>query len=141
MTVLGEDLAMAGNRVTLHPSENDQYGLPIPCLHLDDHANDIVMKSYAYRKGTELLEAAGATRVFQSPPLPVSHNMGTSRMSAEPEGGVVNRWGQSHEISNLFVSDGSVFTSSMAGNPTLTIVALALRQAAYFVKKMRSNQL
>ena len=141
MTVLGEDLAMADNRVTLHPSENDQYGLPIPCLHLDDHANDIVMKSYAYRKGTELLEAAGATRVFQSPPLPVSHNMGTSRMSAEPEGGVVNRWGQSHEISNLFVSDGSVFTSSMAGNPTLTIVALALRQAAYIVKKMRSNQL
>ena len=99
------------------------------------------MKSYAYRKGTALLEAAGATRVFQSLALPVSHNMGTSRMSAEPQDGVVNRWGQSHEISNLFVSDGSLFTSSMAGNPTLTIVALAIRQAAYIVEQMRSNRL
>ena len=139
--VLGEDMAMADNRVTLHPSEQDQHGLPVPCLHLDDHANDLAMKSYAYRKGTALLEAAGATRVFQSPALPVSHNMGTSRMSAEPQDGVVNRWGQSHEISNLFVSDGSLFTSSMAGNPTLTIVALAIRQAAYIVEQMRSNRL
>ena len=62
-------------------------------------------------------------------------------MSAEPQDGVVNRWGQSHEISNLFVSDGSQFTSSMAGNPTLTIVALAIRQAAYIVEQMRSNRL
>jgi choline dehydrogenase-like flavoprotein len=62
-------------------------------------------------------------------------------MSAEPEDGVVNRWGQSHEIPNLFVSDGSVFTSSMSGNPTLTIVALVLRQAAYIAKQIRSNQL
>ena len=139
--VLGEDLAIAGNRVTLHSSEKDQHGLPVPCLHLDDHANDLAMKSYAYRKGTALLEVAGATRVFQSPALPVSHNMGTSRMSAEPQQGVVNRWGQSHEISNLFVSDGSQFTSSMAGNPTLTIVALAIRQAAYIVEQMRSNWL
>ena len=127
--------------MALHPSEQDQHGLPVPCLHLDDHANDLAMKSYAYRKGTALLEAAGATRVFQSPALPVSHNMGTSRMSAEPQDGVVNRWGQSHEISNLFVSDGSLFTSSMAGNPTLTIVALAIRQAAYIVEQMRSNRL
>jgi len=67
---------MASNRVTLHESEKDQNGLPIPCIHLDDHVNDVAMKRYAYCEGISLLEEAGATRVFQSPALPVSHNMG-----------------------------------------------------------------
>ncbi len=141
MQVLGEDMAMPSNRVTLHPSERDEHDLPIPCLHLDDHPNDLAMKRYGYRNGTALLEAAGAIRVFQSPPLPVSHNMGTCRMSDGPGDGVVDRWGRSHDIPNLFISDGSQFTSSMAGNPTLTIVALALRQAAYIAEQMRSGEL
>ncbi len=55
--------------------------------------------------------------------------MGTNRMSVKARDGVVNKWGQSHDIPNLFVSDGSQFTTSGGQNPTLTIVALALRQA------------
>lgn len=55
--------------------------------------------------------------------------MGTNRMCAKARDGVVNKWGQSHDVKNLFVSDGSVFPSSAASNPTLTIVALAIRQA------------
>jgi len=51
-------------------------------------------------------------------------------MSENPEYGMISTWGQIHEIDNLFVSDGSQFTSSLAGNPTLTIVALAIRQSA-----------
>jgi choline dehydrogenase-like flavoprotein len=50
-------------------------------------------------------------------------------MSASPHDGVVNKWGQTHEVKNLFVSDGSQFTTGAACNPTLTIVALAIRQA------------
>ncbi len=141
MHMLGEDLAMAGNCVTLHADERDQYGLPVPCMNIDDHANDIALKNHAYEKGTALLEAAGARRVFQSPALPVSHNMGTSRMSAAARDGVTNGWGQSHEVENLFVSDGSLFTSSLSGNPTLTIVALALRQADYIAEQMRAGTL
>ena len=55
--------------------------------------------------------------------------MGTKRMSAKARDGGVNKGGQSHDIPNLFVSDGSQFTTSGGQNPTLTIVALALRQA------------
>ena len=55
--------------------------------------------------------------------------MGTNRMSANARDGVVNKWGQTHDIKNLFVSDGSQFTTGAACNPTLTIVALAIRQA------------
>ena len=99
------------------------------------------MKNYAYRKTVALLDAAGAHRVFESPPLPASHNMGTCRMSDDPQTGVVNRFGQSHDIANLFISDGSQFTTGAAANPTLTIVALAMRQAEYIAEHMRTNEI
>ena len=57
--------------------------------------------------------------------------MGSCRMSERREDGVCNKWGQTHEIQNLFISDGSQFRTSAAPNPTLTIVALAIRQAEY----------
>ena len=55
--------------------------------------------------------------------------MGTARMSNDPSDGVTDKWGRTHEISNIFVADGSCFPSSSAANPTLTIVALAIRQS------------
>ena len=62
-------------------------------------------------------------------------------MSEDPTDGVTNRWGQAHDIDNLFVSDGSVFASSAAANPTLTIVALALRQADHIAERMTRREL
>lgn len=67
--------------------------------------------------------------------------MGTNRMSEHARDGVVNRWGQSHDIDNLFVSDGSQFTSSGTENPTLTIVALAIRQADYIADQMSKRNI
>ena len=60
-------------------------------------------------------------------------------MSAQAEDGVVNKWGQSHDISNLFISDGSQFTTGGAENPTLTIVTLAIRQADYIAQQMQAR--
>ncbi len=62
-------------------------------------------------------------------------------MSAQPADGVVNKWGQAHEVKNLFVSDGSVFTDVAAANPTLTITALAIRQAEYIAGQMARGEL
>jgi choline dehydrogenase-like flavoprotein len=62
-------------------------------------------------------------------------------MSAKARDGVVNQWGQAHDVKNLFVSDGSQFTSSAASNPTLTIVALAIRQAEHIAGEMRRKAL
>lgn len=83
----------------------------------------------------------GATDVFELPSYPASHNMRTNRMHADPAKGVVNAHGQSHDIKNLFVSDGSQFTSSGACNPTLTIVALAIRQAEYIAAEMNAGHI
>jgi choline dehydrogenase-like flavoprotein len=62
-------------------------------------------------------------------------------MSADAADGVVNEFGRAHDVSNLFVSDGSVFTTGAAANPTLTIVALAIRQAEHMVGEMKAGAL
>ena len=88
-----------------------------------------------------IYEAVGAVRTLRTPPYPSTHNLGTNRMSEKPQDGVVNKWGQAHDVPNLFVSDGSQFTTGAAENPTLTIVALALRQADHIASAMSRGEL
>jgi choline dehydrogenase-like flavoprotein len=54
------------------------------------------------------------------------HLLGTARMGTDPERSVVNEWGRSHDVKNLFIVDGSIFVTSGGVNPTSTIQALAL---------------
>jgi choline dehydrogenase-like flavoprotein len=129
MWLVGEDMPQADNRVTLNPEVKDRFGLPVANVHYDDHPNDVAMRDHAFKKGAAVYEAVGAKRTILTPPYPSTHNLGTNRMSAKADDGVVNSWGQTHQVKNLFISDGSQFTTSAAENPTLTIVALAIRQA------------
>jgi choline dehydrogenase-like flavoprotein len=141
MWIVGEDMPQETNGITLHSTEKDQYGLPVPNVHFDDHPNDIAMRSHAYKQGGALYDAVGAVRTFPTPPYPSTHNLGTNRMSEKAKDGVVNKWGQTHDVPNLFVSDGSQFTTGAAENPTLTIVALALRQADHIAGRMAKGEL
>jgi len=79
--------------------------------------------------------------VHHTPPYPSTHNLGTCRMSARPEDGVVDGWGRAHDVANLFVSDGSVMATGGAANPTLTIVALAIRQAEFIAEELGAGRL
>ncbi|TDX26136.1 GMC family oxidoreductase [Rhodovulum visakhapatnamense] len=139
MWIVGEDMPQETNRVTLNHDVTDQHGLPVVDVHFDDHPNDRAMRAHAYAQGRAIYEAVGATRTFPTPPYPSTHNLGTNRMSENPRDGVVNRWGQTHDVSNLFVSDGSQFTTGAAENPTLTIVALAIRQADHIAREMSAR--
>ena len=136
MWIVGEDMPQETNRITLHKDLKDKWGNAIPNVHFDDHANDLAMRKHAFQQGERVYQAAGATRTFQTPPYPSTHNLGTCRMSANARDGVCNKWGQTHDINNLFISDGSQFTTGGAENPTLTIVSLAIRQAEYIAKQM-----
>jgi choline dehydrogenase-like flavoprotein len=129
MWLVGEDMAQETNRITLDASAKDKFGMPVASVHFDDHPNDLAMRAHAYKQGAAVYEAVGATVTYPTTPYPSTHNMGTNRMSEKPKDGVVNKYGQTHDIKNLFVSDGSQFTSGAACNPTLTIVSLAIRQA------------
>jgi len=137
--IVGEDMPQADNRVTLHAELKDQHGLPVADVHFDDHGNDQAMREHGFKQSEALYKAAGAVEVYRVPPYPSTHNLGTSRMSEKPEDGVVNKHGQAHDIPNLFVSDGSQFTTGAAENPTLTIVTLAIRQADYIAAQMKQR--
>jgi choline dehydrogenase-like flavoprotein len=137
--IVGEDMPRADNRVTLNKNVTDQFGMPVVNVHFDDHDNDNAMRNDAYTKAIALYESVGSVRAFPTPPYPSTHNLGTNRMSDNPRDGVVNKYGQTHDIKNLFVSDGSQFTTGAAENPTLTIVALAIRQADYIESQMKTN--
>ena len=140
MWLVGEDMPQESNGITLS-EEKDQHGMPVANVHFDDHPNDVAMRNHAYKQGMALYDSVGATQTHPTPPYPSTHNLGTNRMSEKPADGVVNKWGQSHDINNLFVSDGSQFTTGAAENPTLTIVSLAIRQADYIAEQMSSKEL
>jgi len=141
MWIVGEDMPQETNRITLNHDVKDQFGLPAPNVHFDDHPNDIAMRNHAYKQGMAVYDAVGATRAFPTPPYPSTHNLGTNRMSENPRDGVVNKHGQTHDINNLFISDGSQFTTGASENPTLTIVALAIRQADHIAGEMSKGNL
>ena len=140
--IVGEDLPRPDNRITLSKSAKDAHGLPVAHVHVDEHSNDIAMREHGQRQCRRMMEGAGAKRVVHSEGSPfATHNLGTARMCADPRDGVTNAWGQSHDIRNLFISDGSVFSSAAAANPTLTIVALALRQAEHISREMTARNI
>ncbi len=138
MWIVGEDMPQESNAVTLNGSVQDAFGLPVPNVHFDDHTNDLAMREYGYQHAQALYSAVGAKSSHRTPPYPSTHNLGTARMSERPEDGVVDKWGRAHDVPNLFISDGSVFTTSAAANPTLTIVALGIRQAEYIADQLKS---
>ena len=141
MWIVGEDMPQTSNRITLDASAKDQWGLPVANVHYDDHANDRAMRDFAFAQGAKIYESIGATKTFPVRPYPSTHNLGTCRMSARPRDGVVDAHGRAHDVKNLFITDGSQFTTSAAQNPTLTIVALATRQADHIAQAMAKGEL
>ncbi|MEZ5660826.1 MAG: GMC family oxidoreductase [Burkholderiaceae bacterium] len=132
-----EDLPEAHNRVTLDPTLKDSNGIPAPKIHYTLSENSRRMLDHAVARATDVLQAAGAHDIHAIAPVRRAgwHNLGTARMGNDPETSVVNPWGRSHDVKNLFIIDGSVFVTAGGVNPTNTIQALAL----YFADSMKKN--
>ncbi|WP_144097777.1 GMC family oxidoreductase [Croceicoccus sediminis] len=142
MLLTGEDPPQLSNRITLHPEARDDYGLPVPVIHYEDHPNTIAMKEYAWKVGRRIYESLGAEQVVEMGDyIPATHNMGTARMGDDPTQSVCTPFGRTHDVENLFISDGSLFPTAGGCNPTLTIVALALRQAEHIDGEIRAGRL
>ena len=128
MVNICEDLPEAHNRVTLDEVLTDSDGIAAPKISYTLSENSRRMLAHSVEKSTAVLIAAGATSVRHEAPWKIAgwHNMGTARMGNDAATSVVNAWGRAHEVRNLFVIDGSLFTTSAGVNPTSTIQALAL---------------
>lgn len=143
LATIGEQLPDPRNRVTLDPVQRDVYGLPAPCLTNQARENDLAMISRMSASHEALLEASGATETWGNQHYPgmSSHYLGTCRMGHDPQRSVVDAWGRTHDVSNLFIADSSVFVTAGAVNPALTVSALALRTSEAIVAAFRRNEL
>ncbi|MFC5862350.1 GMC family oxidoreductase [Acidicapsa dinghuensis] len=130
--LLGEILPWKDNAVTLS-EDKDCFGLPIAHVTFNLHENDKKLIKAAREKTEEVMQAAGATEVVQE--ARYAHLVGACRMGSDPRTSVVDKFGRSHDIPNLFVCDGSLFPTQGSANPGLTIQALAARTADYLVSQ------
>lgn len=141
VNINGEDPPQQNNRITLHPTEKDRFGMPVAVINYRFHKNTLAMLKHAQGKADAIFRSLGATDVFSTTNFGATHNMGTARMGKDASTSVCNEWGQTHDIKNLFVSDGSLFVTSASANPTLTIISLALRQSEYLQQQLMSGAL
>ena len=113
--------------MTLDPVLKDGNGIPAPRIDYILSENSRRMMDFAIARGTDIMKAAGAYDIEGGlQDRGGWHLMGTARMGNDPATSVVNAWGRSHDVRNLFVVDGSIFITSAGVNPTHTIQALAL---------------
>jgi choline dehydrogenase-like flavoprotein len=112
--------------------EKDGFGVPIPRIHFSYGENERRMNEHAKRLMTEAWKAAGAHDIWSFERS--AHTIGTCRMGDDPEANVVDAFGRSHDIPNLWISDNSTFPAALAANPALTIMSLAVRSARQFLR-------
>jgi choline dehydrogenase-like flavoprotein len=125
--IVGEVLPQRSNEVRLHRTEHDQYGLPVPHVLFEYHENDRRLITHAIKQMERIMVAAGGTDVWSADRT--AHLLGTCRMGLDPSDSVVGTDCRAHDVPNLFICDGSVFSTGTAVNPSLTIEAIAARTA------------
>jgi choline dehydrogenase-like flavoprotein len=141
----GETLARDENRARLHETLRDAWG--IPTLHIDVawSPNELAIHRDMTESAAEILEAVGAKEIVRrtQPSVPgnTNHEMGGARMGRDKRTSVLNSWNQTHEIPNLFVTDGACMSSSACQNPSLTYMALTTRAVSHAVDALRRREL
>jgi choline dehydrogenase-like flavoprotein len=143
----GETLARYENFLELDPDgKTDAWGIPVLRINMTWSDNERAMMKDMAVTAAEMIEAAGAKFVksnLDDNPVPGwgIHEVGTARMGADPKTSVLNAFCQTHDVKNLFVMDGSPFVSIACQNPTLTIMALAVRSTDYLLEEKRKGNL
>jgi len=127
----GEQLPAESNQVRLDSSVKDNNRIPVPFIINKWGKNDVAMIAAMSKSHRQVLDSSGATEISVQSCVPgaSSHYLGTCRMGKTPGTSVVDPWCRTHDVSNVFIGDGSVFVTGAAVNPALTISALAARTA------------
>jgi len=140
----GECLPRFENHCTLDNSRKDAWGIPVLHISAAYGDNERKMVRDMASSAAEMLEAAGAEDIRPSDEISIPglavHETGTARMGNDPKTSVLNQWLQSHDVSNLFVMDGSCYPSSPCQNPTITLMALAARACDRLIVEYRAGR-
>ncbi len=132
MGISGECMPSEQNYMELS-NELDSRGLQKPHIHFTAGENETKLMAHATKLMHRIWDAAGASDCWTLDRM--AHQIGTCRMGDDPGNSVVDPWGRSHDVANLWISDNSVFPTAMPANPALTIMALSLRCADQFLGK------
>lgn len=137
IAIIVEDLPETHNSVTLDPELVDSNGIPAPKITYQLSENSKKILAHGLARGKEVMTAAGSVKNAAFGPVRNTgwHLMGTARMGTDPKKSVVNEWGRSHDVKNLFIVDSSIFVTSGAVNPVSTMQALSL----YIADKIKKN--
>lgn len=135
----GECLARKENFVELDPERVDAWGIPILRISAEWGDNEKKMWHDGREQAAEMLKAAGAEDVkltgqYSIPGFCI-HEIGTARMGNDAKTSVVNKYCQTHDVPNVFVTDGAVYVSSGCQNPTLTMMAITVRTCDWIVRE------
>ena len=152
INAFGDMLPNYRNHIRLHESKTDKWGMPLAVIDCRLGDNEVKLMQAAARDGRAMMEAAGCVNVWSSDadsmtveslsaPGNKIHEMGTARMGRDPKTSVLNGWCQSHDVPNLFITDGSCMASSAVQNPSLTYMALTARAADHAVKLVKEGAL
>jgi len=141
----GECLARMDNYVELDPEMKDTFGIPVLRINMTYGENEHKMVKDMADAAAEMMEAAGAVNVRRrletATPGWAIHEVGIARMGKDPKTSVLNQFQQTHDVKNVFVCDGSGFTSTACQNPTLTIMTLCVRSMDYLRGEMKRGNI
>ena len=146
----GEMIPNEDSYCELDPNTVDQWGIPVLRFHWKWSEHETRQAAHMQKTFAEIIDAMGGrlTGTVQTDGAraiarggQIIHEVGTCKMGDDPRTSVLNQWGQSWEVKNLFVADGASFVSNADKNPTLSILALAWRQSDYLVEQLRRGDL
>ena len=141
----GEALPYFDNHVRLSETKTDQWGLPILQASVTWRENEYKQLADASATAAEILRVAGLTDVEEYSDIPApgnaNHEMGGACMGRDPKTSYLNKWNQSHDVPNLFVTDGSSLPSGAVQNPSLTYMAISARAANHAARLVKDGVL
>ncbi len=139
-----QEMPVFHSRVETDPEIKDFWGLPVARISGQRHSDDIEVCRFVSSKAAAWLKEAGASRTWLSIPgrdiVASAHQAGTCRMGNDAKTSVVNRYGQVHDIDNLFLADGSLHVTNGGFNPVLTIMALGYWVSGYIKQEWKGTR-
>ena len=145
ITGFGEVLPDHRNRIYLHATTKDKWGLPVLTMDAELRDNELKMREDIVKEAKLLMEVSGARDIVTWDNGHAMghgiHEMGSARMGRDPKTSVLNQWNQVWDCKNVFVTDGACMTSSACQNPSLTYMALTARAADFAVKELKKGNL
>jgi choline dehydrogenase-like flavoprotein len=139
-------LPVEQNSISLDDQVRDAWGMPAIRVTFKNHPDDMKTIHFITERQKEILETAGARKVWFDPTALEEttysvHLMGSCRMGDDPAASVVNRWNRTHDVPNLFLVDGSSLVTAARQQPTATIQALAYRTADHIQQSARRGEI